>query len=320
MSPKNKTPQKDPQKAPEKPVEKEVRKVAAPKTSPKKAVNLFMVVVLLMIAGGFYVYQKGYITKYYPLVKSKLAPASSLEESVIIPEKAPDDFVEKSVAEKSSGMPDENPSEPRALVSSPEASSEIAFLTERLQALEAKLESLSGAPVTGGEGAVQANKNTLKSFSSLQDLTSKIQQGLPFDAELQGVKNLLSPEDFETLQGFSRIGVPTLSYISLHFKKVARLLDQEEAFLNAKTIVEKGKALLGQLVSIEKTDTPSHIKDSKTRTYKKRLRQGDVAGVLKEIEALHSQDEDILLWITHGKAYEVANSILIKTKTAFFSS
>ncbi len=321
MSDKKKTLSKETEKSAEKSVQK-----PPPKTSPKKAVNVFMVVILLMIAGGFYLHQKGYITKYYPLVKSKLAPNKSLEADVEIPAKGPDDVVEERTDNTVSNEPenkggaDENPSELRALFSSPEEAQSIALLQDRVVALEVKLTALSNASASSGGDAAQAHHVSLKAFSILQDLTYKIQQGLPFQGELEASKSLFSPEDFDVLSEFAKIGVPTLPYLLQHFKKVGRLLDQEEAFQSAKTVLEKGKALLTQLVHVEKVDGPAPTKNSKTATYKARLRQGDVAGVVIEIEALNHTDEAVALWVTHGKAYDTAQGILTKAKKAFFAS
>ena len=48
------------------------------KSAEKKSFNIFMVIILLIIAGGIYVYQKGYVTQYFPIAKSKFVHHSPL--------------------------------------------------------------------------------------------------------------------------------------------------------------------------------------------------------------------------------------------------
>ena len=318
MSDKKKTPEKDTNKTdkqPVKPKETPAKKIT-PKPSPKKTVNIFMVIILLIIAGGIYLHQNGYITKYYPLVKSKFTSKNIHEYNT----DSSSNFSE--TPEDIPNTPENNPPEPRSLVSSPEEHPEIAALQDRLQALETKVSTLNSRALSLSDPSENwgTDKAFLKTFSDLQDLRDKISQGLPFTAELTLLKSILSPEDFEALKEFSPIGVPTFSYLLKDFKKVARLLNQEEAFQNATTVLEKGKAFLGQLVHMEKTDGKNHEQDSRGNTYRRRLRQGDIAGVIKDINALNPDDETITLWLSHAKAYDIANTILTRTKQALFAA
>lgn len=106
----------NPQKNTPHPEEKSVpptngkNKITPPKTSPRKTVNLFMVVILLIIVGGIYLYQKGYITKYYPLVKTKFVVQSPLDATVDIPQGGPENFPE-TLGNYNAGTPDSNSGE-----------------------------------------------------------------------------------------------------------------------------------------------------------------------------------------------------------------
>ncbi len=322
MSDKKKTPEKKENKVTEQPTDPKetLAKKITPKPSPKRTVNIFMVIILLIIAGGIYLHQNGYITKYYPLVKSKFSYKSPLESDLI--SDSSEETKASNESEDGQSIPETNPPEPRSLVSSPEEHPEIAALQDRLRALEEKVLTLSNRatslPISSENQGT--DRRFLKTFSDLQDLRDKIQQGLPFATELDVLKTTLSEEDFEALKEFSPIGVPTFSYLLKDFKKVARLLNQEEAFQNATTVLEKGKAFLGQLIHMEKTNSTSPEKNSQANTSKRRLRQGDVAGVIKDIEALNQEDETIILWLSHAKAYDIANTILTRTKQALFAA
>lgn len=321
MSNEKKTPEK--KNTADIPVEtrEEPNRRAAPKPSPKKTVNIFMVVVLLLIAGGIYLHQNGYINKYYPLVKSKLSPNNTFETDLIptMPEEV--SAPTKTSHDLSFNASETNTPEPRALVSSPEEHPEIAVLQDRLQKIEEKIATLeNNAPTTSPSGTSEIDKAFLKTFSNLQDLQQKIYQGLPFSGELNALKILLSPEDSSALEEFSPVGVPTLVYLINDFKKVARLLDQEEAFQNATTILQKGQAFLGQLVHLEKTSAEGNETPSKARIYETRLRQGDISGIIQEVEALKKDNEMIALWLAHAKAYETTHRILTRTKQSFLTA
>ncbi|NCP62739.1 MAG: hypothetical protein GW748_05450 [Alphaproteobacteria bacterium] len=317
-----------------------------PSSSPRKTVNLFMVVLLLLIVGGIYLHQKGYITKYYPLVKSKFEGKSPIDATVDIPQQDPVNF-SKTLAGNSKET--ENGAEPETTLppqGSPSSSSDsydsslnidgrapsnppqgetLKDLQERVATLEEKLLALSAAMQqtqnTSPPTELPAADNKLIfALSTLQDLQNRLDQGLSFTQELSSLKNLLTDEDYAILQEYAPIGVPNLPYLIKNFKGVERFLKQQETFKNSTTAVEKFLALLGQLIHIEKTTTNDQMYELTdiVSSYKIRLQNDDIEKVIAEIEAVSDKDETLALWLAHAKAYNRVQKIIRKTKQSLF--
>ncbi len=353
MTQKKNNPQKNTSHPEEKsvPPTTEKNKTTPPKTSPRKTVNLFMVVILLIIVGGIYLYQKGYITKYYPFVKTTFTDQSPLDATVDIPQDDPENFSE-TLGNYNAGTPasssdkgeKQNDPIPPTSQEAPSPTSDaygsslpiatkpdpsvpeseaLKNLQERMKALEEKLSELSPLAETEkreNTGVSPGNKRLLYALSNLQDLQGRFYQGLPFVKELSTLKDILSTEDYAILEEYAPVGVPNLSYLIKNFKEVERLLKQREAFKNSKTFLERSQAFLGQLVHIEKMSPETQGLDNETdiKPYRARLRKGDVESVIKEIDDLQNKDDIVTSWLSHAKAYDSSHKIISKTKQALF--
>ena len=345
-NPQKNTPQEDEKEAPTPPPKS---KKNSPSSSPRKAVNLFMVVILLIIVSGIYLYQKGYITKYFPIVEMKFSGQSPLDATVDIPQDTPTNFPETldeaaNATSETTENEAENPVPPQGIPSTSSDSYDSSMtvgektpsnpvdhneslqkLQERVATLEEKISTLSTSTQQPQNDAVPAEQpkadNTLiLALSNLQDLQNRLYQGLSFTQELLNIKDLLTAEDYTTLEEYAPLGVPNLPYLIKNFKGVERLLKQQEAFKNSTTFLEKSIAFLGQLIHIEKittNDQDAHD-SSGISSYKMRLRNGDIETIISEIEGLTSMDETLTLWLSHAKAYNVAQKIISKTKKSLF--
>lgn len=307
-------------------------KDSSPTTSPRKTVNLFMVILLLIIVGGIYLYQKGYVTKYYPLVKTKLSSQSPLDATVDIPQDTSLGFPEKLVeTESKATVSKENETETTTPapqdIPSPDSMADktLATLQERIEALEEKVLKLSNSVQhsqnkTSPTGKFITNNALISALSNLQDLQNRLNQGLSFSRELINIKALLTPEDYAILESYASLGVPNLPYLIKNFKDIERLLKQEVAFKKSTTFFEKCLAVLGQLIHIEKITTNNQDTHNLTviSSYKMRLKNGDTENLISEIEALSNNDETLTLWLSHAKAYNAVQKIIRKTKKSLF--
>jgi len=327
----------------------------SPPASPRKTVNLFMVILLLIIVGGIYIYQKGYVTKYYPLVKTTFSSQNPLDATVDIPQEAPTNSPETLDENDQSTATDSDSEATAPLQGTPSTSSDsyessltvdgktppapvdsntppapvenadLKALQERVATLEEKLINLSTAALQSKSDTTAAeqspfDKTLLFALSNLQDLQNLLHQGLPFIQELSNLKALFSAEDYALLEEYAPIGVPNLPYLIKNFKGVERILKQQEAFKNSTTFLEKSWAFLGQLIHIEKitpADQDTH-ESIGLSAYKMRLRNGDIGAIITEIEALSNKDETLTLWLSHAKSYEAAHGIIVKTKQSLF--
>lgn len=316
--------------------------------SPRKAVNLFMVVLLLIIVGGIYLHQKGYVTKYFPIVKTKFSGQSPIDATVDIPQDTPMNFPE-TLAGASNTSDNESEAEtttpPQGIPSTSSDSYESSMtvdgkntsdtpdndalnkLQERVASLEEKLLTLSTETQqtqnnTPSTEQPKGDNSLVIALSNLQDIQNRLSQGLPFTQELLSIKTLLTPEDYAVLEEYAPIGVPNLPYLIKNFKGVERLLKQQEAFKNSTTFLEKCLAFLGQLIHIEKITTNEQDAHDLTgiSSYKMRLRNGDIETIISEIEGLSNKDEALTLWLSHAKAYNAAQKIISKTKQTLFQS
>ncbi|HBN23085.1 MAG TPA: hypothetical protein DD412_07595 [Holosporales bacterium] len=345
MPQKNTNPQKNAPQEEENKAATPTKKSKNTSPSPRKAVNLFMVVLLLIIVGGIYLHQKGYVTKYFPIVKTKFSGQSPIDATVDIPQGTSMNFPE-TLTGNSNATADETETTAAPPQGIPSTSSDSygssmnvgaktssdsmeseAFtkLQERVAALEKKLLTLSTStrqtqnetPSTGG---ATVDNTLIVTLSNLQDLQNRLDQGLPFTQELLNLKNLLDAEDYAVLKEYAPFGVPNLPYLIKNFKGVERLLKQQEAFKNSTTFLEKSSAFLGQLIHIEKVTTSDQDTHDLTgiSSYKMRLRNGDIENIITEIEGLTNKDETLTLWLSHAKAYNVAQKIIRKTKQSLF--
>ncbi len=322
------------------------KKTNSPPSSPRRAVNLFMVVLLLVIVGGIYLHQKGNITKYYPIVKTKFIGQSPLDATVDIPKKTSSDFSgnhTKNNKETTNGTESEATSPPQENLSSssdsygssltidgktssnPPQGETLKDLQERVATLEEKLLALSAAMqqtqnTSPPTEQPTADNTLIVALSTIQDLQNRLDQGLSFTQELSSLKNLLAAEDYAILQEYAPIGVPNLPYLIKNFKGVERFLKQQETFKNSTTMVKKLLAFLGQLIHIEKTTTNDQMYELTgiVSSYKMRLRNDDIEKVIAEIEALSDKDETLTLWLSHAKAYNRVQKIIRKTKQSLF--
>lgn len=286
---------------------KDTKPDSAPqKPSPRKTLNLFMVVILLLIVGGIYMHQKGYIEKYVPLVKNKftLTPGDSPLKLTDVP-KPQDAHIDINIK------------------------SPIAQIADRLEALEERLKSLEETNVTFpariGSNAPSTHTTTvldttlLKSLDHLRTLQDRITQGLPFESELKNASTLFPADDLEILEAFAPFGVPSFDQLFKGLKTVERLLSQDTSFTQADTLMDKAKALMNQLIHIEKIDDTAQHSDTPT-AYLIRFKKGDISNIITDIETQESTDERITRWLAHAKAHDTTHRLLATAKQTLLGS
>ncbi len=318
--------------------EKTTQKQGEPKgkkSAEKKSLNIFLIVILLLIAAGIYLYQKGYITQHYPIAKSKFSHHSPLNGE--------DAFTKLQKETQGLTPPDPTPksekaeSPPRSpLINNSELKEQVETLNQTVQNLKSELIGLRTAHIKAQENErknvisstdpKEIEQNLIlkiKQISAWRDLKLKINHGAPYGGEIESLCKALGgrlPSEIENLlqklASFSSIGIPSLRILYKYFKPMAHDMDQKEAFSNAETPLDKAKAFFKQFVTIQKkNDMEMGVSNVKTpgQTLLWKIKQGHISAVILDIETLKSlniNEPKLAKWLLQAKTYQGSQGIL----------
>ncbi len=318
--------------------------------SARRTINLFTILILLLIAGGIYMNQKGYLDRFRgkilknstvvttqntpyadaPTITSPNTPNSpqvstapssqdSLEQESASQAMGPELDVEDTV---SNTQPSQ---ELEAKDTSQDTSREA--LEDRITKLEATVSTLTqqldrATSAEGSSSNVNRQVEQTKLLSALILLEQKIAQSLPFKRELAAIKAFnisdLDAKVLSDLEQLAPIGIPSQDYLIRSYRPLGEKRDKAKAFANADSMKDKAKIFLSQLVTVRKVspttvaqeNTPNPENLSPSHRHILAMRQGNFEPAISELERAETLSDEESLWLQHAKAYVLGQNAL----------
>lgn len=286
--------------------------------SARRAMNIFTVGLLLLIVAGIYLYQKGHITHYFPIVKSNAHTKSPLNQS------------------GKNASPPSNSLDSNAVdLDDIPSKDQLETLDQKLNALGARVDALAESVALQSqtndalpEQATPSNEGVSPTIAKSLLLTVSIEQklhlGVAYEQDLQALSSVLSSKDlatsFDTLRQFSRLGVPKLEYLVSLYRPLATQNEKQTEFEAAESILNKAKVFASQFMTIVGPNDQKNTKTSLSPAQKEImvLRQGNLDPSIKLWEDKKASGETISpkaeFWLIHARAYRDAMAAINSIK------
>ena len=266
---------------------------------PKTILNILLIVILMAVAAGFYLYQKGYLNRGLS-------------------------FLDTALPKQHLSLKDEQENRHQAFMSGSEerlpeeiiSAQEFKALQHRVDQLETQLRQFD----QGQQGPITASATRSaihqKGFAYL-DLKFKVLSGYPFVEELEQAKSFLTEDDYRTLRELAPFGVPKFEFLKNELPEILRIINFEQEESEATSFRDKIMTQLKHLIVIEKLSSPKD--QTPLGKAALNLTPQSVPSMIKAIEAAQSKyprlatDERLNHWALHAHAYNRAVKILTNT-------
>lgn len=259
---------------------------------PKVILNILLSVILMAVAAGFYLYQKGYLNTQIPFLHTPLSEQSS------------------------SFAQDENDS---ARLSAPQAPPKAIISAQQFQTLEHRIvqlenqvrqlnEALQGTVMAPEGGATLNQKGVF-----YLDLKYKALSGYPFVAELEQAKSVLTDPDYNNLKELAPVGLPAFEQLKKELPAVLRVISREQENEQATSISAKMLAQLKHLIEVENlTAQESGFLGQDGRAFTSE----SLPGIIEKVAAAQAHyprlatDERLNQWLRQAQAHHKIMKIL----------
>jgi hypothetical protein len=255
---------------------------------PKVILNILLSVILMAVAAGFYLYQKGYLNSEVPFLHAPLSEQSS------------------------SFAQDENDSAPQAPPKAMVSAQQFQTLEHRVVQLENQVRQLNEA--LQGTGMAPEGVATLNQKGVFYlDLKYKALSGYPFVAELEQAKSVLTDTDYSSLKELAPVGMPAFEQLKKELPAVLRVISREQESEQATSISAKMLAQLKHLIEVENLTAQENSflgQDGRAFTPE------GLPGIIEKVAAAQAHyprlaaDERLTQWLRQAQAHHKIMKIL----------